>query len=116
MSPYDKFDDVNPDDYVPTSRQTELIDMAEIGMPFSAIRIAIREAVFAAANTTYVNIEVCDGSCIDTGLENQCESCADLEMRMMLGIVPTDTQLMASSEIASHYAKLVREHQENNHD
>ena len=36
---------------------------------------------------TIVELEVCDGTCIDTGPENQCESCADLEMRIALGII-----------------------------
>ena len=40
-------DDINPDDYISTHRQVELVNMAHI-YPFNTVRLAIREAVFAA--------------------------------------------------------------------
>lgn len=83
--------DIDPDDYVPATRQVELVNIAPV-YPFNAVRLAIREAVFAALTTTFVEIEVCDGSCIVThagvDMSLQCESCADLAMRIELGIIP----------------------------
>lgn len=79
-------DDIDPDDFVLPTRQVELVDIAPI-YPFNAVRLAIREAVFAALTTTFVEIEICNGSCTDNGPEGQCESCADLQMRIELDVI-----------------------------
>ncbi len=91
---YKYSDDIDPDDYVPAARQVELTNLTEVGLPFNAVRLAIREAVFAALTTTFVEIEPCDHSCVDSP-EGQCENCADLEMRMELGIIP-DTRVLVA--------------------
>ncbi|KKL28627.1 hypothetical protein LCGC14_2373260 [marine sediment metagenome] len=47
MIPYDCSDDIDPNDYVSPTRQTELVNLAPV-YPFNAVRLAIREAVFTA--------------------------------------------------------------------
>tara|TARA_R100001530_G_scaffold13727_1_gene12566 strand:- start:1774 stop:1965 length:192 start_codon:yes stop_codon:yes gene_type:complete len=48
---------INPDEYLSKARQKELIILADAGLPYSTIRTAIREAVYAVKPGIIVEAE-----------------------------------------------------------